>query len=613
MTKEFLIKNRYRVVGDLGRGGMATVYKAVDTVLGRTVALKVLHPQYSQDPVFLARFTREAQAAAALDHPGVVEIHDVGQDDDRHFIVMEFVDGQDLKTLIREEAPLPIERAVDLAIQICAAVGHAHVAGLIHRDVKPQNVLVTADDRVKVTDFGIARAAAEAGPTEPGVVWGTAHYLSPEQAVGQPATPASDVYALGVVLYEMLAGRPPFEADSRPAIAAQHVQAEPPPIQQFNPRVPPQLAAIIARAMAKDPVKRYPTANELGQALRAYRQLVEELTAPQPAVAAPGAERVAPTPAAGFDWATLLLGLVALAAVLGLIPLWHTVRAAYAPPPTPTATPTVRVPSLVGLDQREARQRAEEAGLTLELLGTRPDDQVPALLVVEQSPPAGSSVAPNSRVAVILSSGPAFVLVPDVVGATREAAEAQLRQAGLTVSVEEEWGGDVPAGTVMAQEPLAGEGVPKGRPVRLVVSTGRRLPVDAVLGDLVRLVEAELERVEVQPGETLRVTLRWRAEKPVGQDLVVFVHLAGPDGRPIVQHDGRPAGGARPTATWTPGETVEDPHELQVPGDALTGTYELRVGLYRPDTLARLPVTDPGRVTTVSNSLLLRQIKVGAP
>jgi hypothetical protein len=147
--------------------------------------------------------------------------------------------------------------------------------------------------------------------------------------------------------------------------------------------------------------------------------------------------------------------------------------------------------------------------------------------------------------------------------------------------------------------------------VRLVVSTGRRLPVDAVLGDLVRLVEADLERVEVQPGQTFRVTLRWRAEKAIGQDLVVFVHLARPDGQPMAQHDGRPADGTRPTATWTLGEIVEDPHELQVPSDALPGTYELRVGLYRPDTLARLPVTGPGKVAAVSNSLLLRHIRVG--
>lgn len=609
MTEETLIKNRYRLVGELGRGGMATVYQAVDTILGRTVALKVLHPQYSGDPLFLARFTREAQAAAALDHPGVVEIHDVGQDEDQHFIVMEFVDGEDLKSLIREEAPLPIERAVDLTIQICAAVGQAHKAGLIHRDVKPQNVLVMADDRVKVTDFGIARAAAEAGPTEPGVVWGTAHYLSPEQAIGQPATPASDVYALGVVLYEMLAGRPPFQADSRPAIAAQHVQAEPPPLQQLNPRVPPQLAAIVARAMAKDPAQRYATANQFGQALRAYRQLGEELTSPQPALRAEG---VTPVSAPGFDWITFLLGLLALVAVLGLIPLWRTVRAAYTPPPTPTTVPMVTVPSLLGLNQADARRRAEGAGLTLDLLGTRPDDQVPALLVVEQSLPAGSSVAPGSRVRVVLSSGPAFVRVPDVVGETRDAAVVQLREAGLAVNLEEDWGGDVPTGTVLRQEPPAGEEARKGRPVRLVVSTGRWVPVDAELGDLVRLVDAELERMEVQPGDVLRVRLRWQAQATINQDYVVFVHLARADGQPVAQHDGRPAGGLRPTTTWLPGETLDDVHELQVPSDTPAGTYDLLVGLYLPDGLARLPVKDPGKVTAVKDSLLLRKIHVGS-
>jgi serine/threonine-protein kinase len=342
--QEIVLKDRYRILGELGRGGMATVYKVQDLALGRIVAIKVLHPQYAHDPDFLARFQAEARAAANLVHPNVVDVFDVGQDGDQHFIVMEYVQGRDLKSLIRTQAPLPIPRAVDLAIQVCAAVGYAHRSGLIHRDLKPQNVLVTPEDRVKVTDFGIARAVAEAAPTEPGTVWGTAQYLAPEQALGKPASPASDVYALGVVLYEMLAGRLPFEGDTRQAIAMQHIQADPPPLRRLNPQVPTQLEAIVSRAMVKEPAHRYPNADELGQALRAYRRRSEDLTTAIPTVE-PGAR---PVPAAvarprtGMDWPAVILGLLAVIALLGLIPLWLAVYDAYAPRPAATLVPQLQ-------------------------------------------------------------------------------------------------------------------------------------------------------------------------------------------------------------------------------------------------------------------------------
>jgi serine/threonine protein kinase len=339
--QEIVFNDRYRVLSELGQGGMATVYRAQDMVLGRIVALKVLHPQYARDPDFLARFQAEARAAANLAHPNIVDVFDVGQDGDRHYIVMEYVQGRDLKSVIRTQAPLPIPRAVDLEIQICAAVGYAHRNGLIHRDVKPQNVLVTAEDRIKVTDFGIARAVAEAAPTEPGTVWGTAQYLAPEQALGKLASPASDVYALGVVLYEMLVGRLPFEGDTRQALVMQHVQAEPAPLRQLNAQVPAELEAIVSQAMAKEPTQRYPNADEFGQALRAYRRRGEDLTTTISTVK-PGvgvAPSVGARPRPGTDWPAVILGLLAVIAVLGLIPLWITVYSTYVSPPAPSPTP----------------------------------------------------------------------------------------------------------------------------------------------------------------------------------------------------------------------------------------------------------------------------------
>ena len=217
-----VLNERYRLLELIGSGGMAVVYRGMDTLLQRQVAVKVLREAFAGDPAFLARFQREARAAANLDHPNVVTVYDVGHDGDRHYIVMECVDGQDLKTLIRREGRLDVDDALDIALQVCAGVGHAHKAGIIHCDIKPQNVLVTWDGRAKVTDFGIARALSGSGITESETVWGSPLYFSPEQAAGEPPSPASDVYSIGIMLYEMLAGAPPFQAEKPGARADAH-------------------------------------------------------------------------------------------------------------------------------------------------------------------------------------------------------------------------------------------------------------------------------------------------------------------------------------------------------------------------------------------------------
>ncbi|HIQ01795.1 MAG TPA: serine/threonine protein kinase, partial [Anaerolineales bacterium] len=273
-----LLNNRYRLVELVGSGGMAMVYKGVDTLLHRPVAIKVLREAYASDPAFLARFQREARAAAQLDHPNVVTVYDVGQDGEQHYIVMEYVDGEDLKTLVRREGQLGVDRAVDIAAQIAAGVGHAHKAGIIHCDIKPQNVLVTQEGVVKVTDFGIARALSESGMTDSEVVWGSPLYFSPEQAAGERPTPASDVYSIGVVLYEMLAGAPPFQAEKPAALALMHIREEPLPLSTRNPHVPPQLDWIVRKVLSKEPSARYRTAEQLALVLREYRGRGEQAT-----------------------------------------------------------------------------------------------------------------------------------------------------------------------------------------------------------------------------------------------------------------------------------------------------------------------------------------------
>ena len=247
-----LLNNRYRLLELVGSGGMAAVYRGMDTLLQRQVAVKVLREGFAGDPAFLARFQREARAAANLDHPNIVTVYDVGQDGNRHYIVMEYVDGQDLKTLIRRKGRLYVNEALDIAVQICAGVGHAHKAGIIHCDIKPQNVLITRDGRAKVTDFGIARALSESGITESETVWGSPLYFSPEQAAGEPPSPASDVYSIGVVMYEMLTGTPPFQAEKPAALALMHMREEPQPLTVQNPHVPSQLEWIVRKVLAKN-------------------------------------------------------------------------------------------------------------------------------------------------------------------------------------------------------------------------------------------------------------------------------------------------------------------------------------------------------------------------
>ncbi len=273
-----MLNNRYALISVVGGGGMAQVYKARDNILGRIVAVKVLREQFTSDAQFVARFRREAQAAANLTHPNIVNVYDVGQDGDLHFIVMEFIAGQSLKELIVRNAPLPPDQAISIASQILAGLEYAHRSGLIHRDIKPQNVLITDDGMVKVTDFGIAKSVSDLGLTEAGQALGTAHYFSPEQARGERVVPQSDIYAVGVTLYEMLTGRLPFESDNAVGLAYKHISEAPPPPRSLNPNIPARLEAIVLKALSKEPQHRYPSATEMEHALKSLQVVGQQPT-----------------------------------------------------------------------------------------------------------------------------------------------------------------------------------------------------------------------------------------------------------------------------------------------------------------------------------------------
>jgi eukaryotic-like serine/threonine-protein kinase len=333
-----LLNNRYQLEKTLGSGGMAVVYLARDLMLERLVAIKLLREDFSEDAAFRARFHQEAKAVANLSHPNIVTVHDFGLDGGRLFIVMEYVNGQDLKGILRQRGRLPVDEALQIIIQACAGVGYAHRAGFIHCDIKPHNILVSIDQRVKVTDFRIARALATIQPEEKSdIVWGSPQYFSPEQAMGAAPSPASDVYSLGVILYEMLTGQLPFNSASPTELARLHRDALPPPPRSINPAIPPRLEELILRVLSKEPSARFRTADQFGRVLMTIQQqegyvltYAAPVTLPPPAVTvqshaleeteAPGNLPIDAT--FDIDWITIGLGLLTVLAVGGLIPFW---------------------------------------------------------------------------------------------------------------------------------------------------------------------------------------------------------------------------------------------------------------------------------------------------
>jgi beta-lactam-binding protein with PASTA domain len=496
LEPDTIVDGRYRVISRLGSGGMADVYCAEDQQLGRKVALKLLHRRFAEDPGFVERFRREAQAAAGLQHPNVVSVYDRGSHDGTYYIVMEYLPGRTLKQLIRDEAPLDPVRAIDIGIQILKAARFAHRRGIIHRDLKPHNVMVEDDsDHIKVTDFGIARAGAS-DMTETGSIMGTAQYLSPEQAQGHAVSATSDLYSIGVVLYEMLTGRVPFDAESAVTIALKHVSEPPVPPSRVNPNVPPELEQIVLWALNKDPVHRPADDDQLIAALEQAKQLIVSGTRGQrtasfaavgavPAVlppepparaaapeAAPVAAVVGPSPepvppsdpgrppdAGGGGRAWLFVLLVALLIGAGV--------AAY----LLTRPKQVVVPYAVGYSQIVASAKVNDAGLTPNAI-TAPNN-APVGTVVQQNPLAGAKVDQGSTVRLVVSGGPGNAPVPTVVGKTKAAAKRAITAAGLKVAgTHSQYSATIPVGDATGTDPPSGASEPVGYPVTLLLSLG---------------------------------------------------------------------------------------------------------------------------------------------
>jgi len=535
MTQPRLLGGRYELDGVVGRGGMAEVYRARDIRLDRIVAIKTLRADLARDQIFQARFRREAQSAASLNHPSIVAVYDTGEDMATGvpvpYIVMEYVDGRTVRDLLQEGHRLLPERSLEIIDGVLRALDYSHQAGIVHRDIKPGNVMVTRNGDVKVMDFGIARAMsdAQATMTQTAQVIGTAQYLSPEQARGERVDSRSDLYSTGCLLYELLTGRPPFTGDSPVAIAYQHVRENPVPPSRVDPDVPPWADAIVLKAMAKSPADRYQTAADMRADLQRAASGMPVAAAPPTrfdmypqhtqrmgntgTMMAGATSQIPPVEdydyaGRGYDyggrgrsggggsrrWIPWVLGLVVVIGVVAGVAIYLLAGGGK----------TYAVPLVNGESVTQAKSQIIAAHLKVGAVVNQPNSSVKKGLVIKSNPAEGSNVAADTVVTLYASSGAAPVSVPNVQGKQENDAASTLQNDGFTVAVQQDTTSTQPAGTVVNQNPAPGTQVPPGSKVTIFVSGAASVP--NVVGLSQASAEASLQSsgfkvtVETVPG-----------------------------------------------------------------------------------------------------------------
>lgn len=618
-----MLADRYEVGRLIGRGGMAQVYIAYDTRLSRTVAIKILRSDMATDDTFLARFRREAQSSAALNHPSIVAVYDTGEEEVETgtgkvtlpFIVMEYVNGQTVRDLLADGDPIPIDEAAHVAAGVLSALEYSHREGIIHRDIKPGNIMLTPDGSVKVMDFGIARALSDhhSTVTQTNTVVGTAQYLSPEQARGELVDIRSDLYSAGCLLYEMLVGKPPFTGDSAVAVAYQHVSEVPTPPSTVTADIPDSIDRVVLKALAKNRDDRYQTAaafrSDLLSAVRGQAVTAPATTAyvaPAP-MATPIATTVFPTgqsvPSAvsahtgnyppyqtgqfpaqekkssnGWLWAIIVI----LLAVLGFV-AWQ-VFGNDDPPEEPTPTITmVDVPNLEGLDQTEARTTLEDHNLELVIGEPVESDDVEEGLFVSSNPEIGTSVEEGSTVTVSFSSGVGEVTVPDVTGLNVDSARNLIEAEGLVWGTSDSVDNfpEYDEGEVVSSDPAADQQVPRGTQVNVQVSSGRvsipnllNMNIDIATAELDNLnlsyrIEYE-ETAEAEPDTVIAQDYREGSIVDTGTQITITVAEEPPATEDPTTEDPTPTEDPTtedpiPTEDPTPDPTTEEPPPTEEP------------------------------------------------
>lgn len=520
MMIETTIDGRYQILARVAAGGMGEVYRAHDPVLDREVALKILHPSLADDPGFIDRFRREARSAAMLSHPNIVAVHDWGETQGTYFMIMEFVRGPNLRGLLMRDGTLQPAQAVEVVDAVLAALEHAHAQGIVHRDIKPENVMIRASDGApKVADFGLARAFADSRVSQvPGTVTGTVQYLAPEQIEGHQADPRTDLYATGIVLYELLTGQVPFTGETSVAIAYRHLRERVPPPSTVNPGVPVSLDRVVLNATARERDRRTGEARTMRNDLR--RAQDELPPAPPLAELASSVTPADEVPADRLSTVTIpralspkdrrrqrasrvsrWISIVAVLAVLGWA-VW-----------TFLVPHRTTVPDLIGDTLSTAQREAETAGLEVDVIREAYDSNVPANQVISQTQRPGAEIEEGSQIEVVLSRGPQLEPVPEVTGFSEEAASRMLGDAGFVARVLREYSETVPEGRVFEQSPDPETDLEVGKRVRITVSQGKApVPVPGVTG----LSETEASAILTGAGLKVKETEEFSGEAPRG-------------------------------------------------------------------------------------------------